>query len=224
MASFIAPLLGLATGALGLGGQMSGSKQQQKLLQQQAAEQKQGFQNLQQLFQKWNQMTPAQVSQQLSQLTQPISANQATAVTNAVSPALANMGLAGSAGQLEANMAPQLAQYQGQNQQLAAQMLGLMSQLPAQIAGAEAGTPQNMGQFLQPPGQGGAASLFGTNLQTLLGKLSPSGSSSSATNIPGWLGTAGGSSGPYPFPIGPTVPSSDIAANLNIGFPVGGGG
>ena len=160
-----------ALGALGLGGQMAGSKQQQKILSQQQQMQQQAFNNLQNLYQKYGTMTPGQESQQWGQLVAPISANQMLGVSNAVAPQMAGMGLGESAGQLAQAMAPTLAQYQGQNQALAAQMLQNMQQLPLQAAGAEAGMPTFSGGMFQQPGQGQSGAMFQGGLQSLLNRL-----------------------------------------------------
>ena len=168
--ALISPIASLATGGMGLLGNLTGGKQQNKILGQQQQMQSQAFNNLQNQLNKWSSMTPAQMAQGVNQMVPTLQANLVRSVAAQTDPATAESGLAGSQGALQNNLGLALAPYQQQNQQQALQGYEWLGQLPTQIAGTQGNLIQNMGQFLQQP-TGGSGALFGQGLQGLLGAL-----------------------------------------------------
>lgn len=165
----IAPALELGLGGLGEIGNLSSGKQQAKaastLANAQANEL--GFmQNYQNMLAN---MSPGQLNQLVSQLTQPLSANLATAVGGAVSPQLAAMGLGQSAGQMAQAMGTALAPYQTQEQQLGSQLALSKLSMPLAAGQSVLQATQNLPYYFQEP-SGGAGGLLTRGLEGLLKK------------------------------------------------------
>lgn len=124
--------------------------------------QKQQINNLLQLQQKYANLTPGQVSSDVSSLTKPLDNSLVQGVGNQVQAALAERGLSQAPGIYASSLGQGLAPYLQQNQQTAAQLWSNMKQLPFYV-------PQP--QFPQQPGFQGILSMIAGNKQPSLQQL-----------------------------------------------------
>lgn len=151
MANFILPLLSLGMGGIGeIGNLTTGKKQAQAEAALQGAQSNE-LNWMQQYQQYLQNLSPGQINTMLSQLTQPLSANLQTAVTAPVSASLAEQGLGQSPGQMASGMALALAPYQQQEQNMAAQLLGMKLSAPLAPGQSVLQTSENLPSYFPQP-------------------------------------------------------------------------
>ena len=211
------PIASLAMGGLGEVGNIFGGKQQAKAAANLQNTQAQMLRNLTGMTQNIQNMTPGEIMQQAQQYQQPMSANLSTAVRNAISPQVAAMGLGQSAGQMEAAMAPILAQYQQGEQQMGNQMEQWKTLAPLAAAVPALQATTNLPQYFQQ--NQGAGTLLQQGLQQLFPgqggpvRGAPAGTNYGAWNnpmVPNWSGGA----------FNPSAGIPDIGGGGNTGFDI----
>ena len=90
--ALIGPIASLATGGMGLLGNLFGGKQQNKILGMQQQMQSAAFNNLQNQLNKWASTTPAQMMQGVNQMVPTLQANLVRSVAAQTDPATAEAG------------------------------------------------------------------------------------------------------------------------------------
>lgn len=179
-------------------------------LQKQYQGQQSQYQNLEnQQLSKLVNTTPTQAGQQISQLTQPLSADLVSSVSNPVQAYLAERGLAQAPGIQAQTLAQALAPYQLQEQQLGLQGWQTLNQLPFY---AQQPYPPGGINFPQPAGFQGIASLLMNQPQA----------NKNTIPYPYYSGPGAGSVGQattqLPFTLPPGYPEVGIPQPTNTGL------
>jgi hypothetical protein len=152
--NFMALLPSLIMGALGgvgeAGNMITGKKQAHAEAALQNAQQNE-MNFMQQYQQQLANMTPGDISTMLKQLTQPITSQQITAAQGPTEAAMASQGLGQAPGLMASELGTALAPMIGQNQNLAAQLLGMKLSAPLAPGQAILNQTQNLPQYFQQP-------------------------------------------------------------------------
>jgi hypothetical protein len=149
--SFIPSLIMGALGGVGEAGNMiTGKKQAHAEAALQNAQQNE-LNFMQQYQQQLANMTPGDIDTMLKQLTQPITSQQITAAQGPTEAAMASQGLGQAPGLMASELGTALAPMIGQNQNLAAQLLGMKLSAPLAPGQAILNQTQNLPQYFQQP-------------------------------------------------------------------------